>query len=115
MKRLLNVDSAVINARKITDYLLSPVHPYGRAKARFFSHFGFSLSAWEVLQEALQRHAQGGKVVKIEKTVFGTKYVIEGPLPTPDGRYPAICAVWFVAKDKKAPHFVTAYPVREKP
>ncbi|ADE16979.1 conserved hypothetical protein (plasmid) [Nitrosococcus halophilus Nc 4] len=114
MKRLPHLESAVIDARKITDYLLSPVHPYGRAKAQFFNRFGFALSAWEVLQEALQRHAQGGKVVKVEKTAFGTKYVIEGPLPTPDGRDPTLCAVWFLAKDKRAPHFVTAYPIRER-
>lgn len=77
--------------------------------------FGFSLSAWEVLDESLRRHVQGGKVVKVEKTSFGTKYVIEGPLPTPDGRCPTICAVWFLAENKRAPHFVTTYPVRERP
>lgn len=113
MNCLPHADNAIIDTPKITDYLLSPVHPYGRAKAQFFNRFGFSLSAWEVLREALQRHAQGGKVVKVEKTAFGTKYVIEGPLPTPDGRYPAICAVWFLTK--KAPHFVTAYSIKERP
>jgi hypothetical protein len=113
VERLPYADCAVIDERKITGYLLSPVHPYGRAKAEFFSRLGFSLAAWETLREALRGHAQAGKVVKVEKTPFGTKYVIEGLLLTPEGRRPVLRAVWFLAKGKQAPHFVTAYPVKK--
>jgi len=113
VKRLPHANRAVIDERKITAYLLSPGPPYGHAKARFFSHFGFSLSTWEELREALRRQAQEGKVMKVEKTPFGVKYVIEGPLSTPQGRCPTLRTVWFLAKDKPVPHFVTAYPVKE--
>lgn len=39
--------------------------------------FGFSIEAWEVLAEALRRHAAEHKVTKIETSPFGTRYVIE--------------------------------------
>jgi hypothetical protein len=34
-------DQAVIDAAKITAYLLCDTHPLGRAKAQFFMRFGF--------------------------------------------------------------------------
>jgi len=36
-----NHDRAVIDERKVRDYLLSPVHPIGRHKARFFYRLGY--------------------------------------------------------------------------
>jgi hypothetical protein len=36
------------------DYLLSALHPGGRAKARFFRQFGFTAADWNVLADALR-------------------------------------------------------------
>ena len=66
------------------------------------------------MAEALLRHAADHKVARIEPSPFGTRYVIEGMISTPDGRAPLIRAVWFMATDEDIPRFVTAYPLRRR-
>lgn len=111
MERLPNVDDAIIDEAKMTNYLLSVEHPAGRAKARFFHHFGFGLEAWEMLRTALLEHARNHAIASREATPYGMKYVIEGPLVTPGGRNPMVRAVWFVESGQEYPRFVTAYPM----
>jgi hypothetical protein len=95
---------------KAVDDLLSATHPSGRAKASFFQRFGFTASAWQVLAEALRRHALDHEVGTIEDSAVGTRYTIEGPIASPDGRKPVIRTVWFIEGGAAAPRFVTAYP-----
>ena len=38
-------------------------------------------------------------------------YVVEGTLPTPDGRNPRVRAIWFIREGEHRPRLVTAYPV----
>ncbi len=45
--KLPNPDKLVVEREKIAEYLLNPVHRFGSSKARFFTHFGFRLAAWE--------------------------------------------------------------------
>jgi hypothetical protein len=111
MSRVPRAETAVIDERKITGYLLSVEHPYGRFKARFFASFGFRLDAWEDLRDALLRHARDNEMVTSEVTAFGTKYVVDGPLHAPDGRLPQVRAVWFVETGDERPRFVTVYPI----
>lgn len=95
---------------KLENYLLSVTHSSGRGKALFFTRFGFTVDEWEVLAEALREHALQQELVKIEETVFGTRYVIEGPLRTPIGRWPTVRSVWFIDEGGVVLRFVTAYP-----
>ncbi len=44
--QLPDAERAAVPERKIVDYLLSPFHPDGRGKARFFRGFGFSAAQW---------------------------------------------------------------------
>ena len=113
--RLPAADRAVVDARKITDYLLSPSHPQGRTKRLFFESFGFHLDDWIVLHAALLQHGRLQPVGAEEETAFGYKYVIDGPLASPDGRNPGVRSVWFVEKGEDYPRFVTAYPGRFHP
>jgi len=50
--RVPNAERALIDRAKLTDYLLSPSHPIGRFKARFFNRLGFRADAWEELEHA---------------------------------------------------------------
>jgi hypothetical protein len=102
--------SAIIPERKIVDYLLSFSHPDGRGKAVFFSRFGFDVAHWQILAQSLQQHATTHDVAAVDHTPFGTRYVIEGPLLSPDGRNPSIRVVWFIATGETIPVLVTAYP-----
>lgn len=104
-------ENACVPEPKITAYLLSPTHPDGSSKARFFTRYGFSLDAWWVLADALVHHGVTHEVVKEEATPFGTKYVVDGTLDAPDGRTPLVRAVWLVSTGTTIPHLVTAYPL----
>ncbi len=109
--KLPGIERAVVPRRKVVDYLLSTTHPEGRGKATFFRRFGFSLEAWDLLSEALRRHAAKHEVAREELSPFGTRYIIEGTIETPKGRTPHIRSVWFVEQDDDVPRLVTAYPL----
>jgi hypothetical protein len=104
---------AVVPERKITAYLLSLTHRDGRSKAIFFMRFGFTLAEWHTFAAALLRQAAEHDVSASEHTPFGTNYVVEGPLVTPDGRAPPVRVVWFVGIGERIPTLATAYPLRE--
>jgi hypothetical protein len=103
---------ASVTEGKVREYLLSPAHPAGRHKARFFRRFGFSEEAWQDLAEAILRHGQENAPQTVEETRFGRKYVVEAPLAAPDGRRPVVRTVWFVPTGRSEAHLVTAYPPR---
>lgn len=109
--RLPNAQLAIVDRRKITDYLLAGSHPAGRAKAAFFARFGFSVAAWPRLRDALLDHARSAPIVSAADTPFGKKYILEGSIAAPDGRNPRVRAVWFIVAGDTTPRFVTAYPV----
>lgn len=106
---LPNSDLAVVEEYKITHYLLSSGHPAGRGKAAFFRRFGFSTAAWEKLRAALLDHGRAASILDVEDTPFGTKYILEGALSSPDGRNPRIRTIWFVTTGEIRPTLVTAY------
>lgn len=110
--KLPNCEQATVPREKLTEYLLSPDHPDGRDKAAFFSRVGFSIAAWQILAEALLRHAAVHEVARIADNEFGKRYVVEGPLDAPDGRTPLVRSVWFVAFGNELPRLVSAYPLR---
>ena len=46
-----------------------------------------------------------------EQNEFVTKYILEGPITTPDGRNPAIRTIWAVTEEVPSLRLVTAYPL----
>ena len=112
--KLPNYEQAVVPERKITAYLLSPTHPDGRSKEKFFTAFGFSADDWETLANALLRHVAAHDLTKIEDSPFGTRYVVEGILLTPDARNPLIRSAWFIETGESVPKFVTAHRLRRR-
>ena len=102
---------AHVPASKITEYLLSPTHRVGRGKEAFFRRFGYRAEEWSSLAEALRIHAAKYDVANTQDTPFGSRYIIEGQLETPDGRRPLVRAVWFIDTGATAPRFVSAYPL----
>ncbi|MDD4890933.1 MAG: hypothetical protein PHU85_13510 [Phycisphaerae bacterium] len=109
--KLPNLDRAIVAQRKIVDYLLCPTHRVGGSKARWFFQFGFRASEWQSLEAALRWHAAIHEVAEIESSPFGLRYIIDGWLETPDGRRPAVRAVWFIDAGENVPRFVTAHPL----
>ena len=101
---------AVVPRDKIIGYLLSVTHPAGRGKAEFFRRHGFGQGDPDALVAALLRHATDNDIVVTRRSRFGTKYIVEGRLATPDGREPLVRVVWFVTAGESTPRLVTAYP-----
>ena len=83
--KLPDAELATVPERKVTHYLLNPGHPAGGSKAWFFLRFGFTVAEWQILAEALLRHARENEVVETEQTPHGRRYVVEGRLIAPGG------------------------------
>ena len=44
-------------------------------------------------------------------SAYGTRYAVDGPLETPDGRNPLVRTVWIVDKGSARPRLITAHPL----
>ena len=108
--RLPSAERAVVDPAKVRDYLLSPEHPVGRAKARFFAALGFHRGEWMVLRHALVAQAAAGEAEPGPATPYGRKYTGRGILQGPDGRSAPVVSVWIVLAGEHVPRLVTAYP-----
>jgi hypothetical protein len=102
--KLSNNHNAVASEPKLSEYLLSSSHVYGRHKAAFFMRFGFSADAWETLAQALFEHASQNEVVRTEDSPFGKRDVIDGELSSPDTRNPRVRAIWFSETSEDVPY-----------
>jgi hypothetical protein len=112
MTRLPHLDRAVVPEARIVNYLLSVSHSSGRAKARFLKSFGFRAQDWLVLREAIIAHARANDITASHQTHLGTRYEIDGPLLTPEGRTPIVRVVRFVESQENVPCLVTLVPRR---
>jgi hypothetical protein len=102
--------NAVIEPRKLRDYVLSLSHPVGRRKAEFFSKLGYTREDWHVLAADLRNLAQEGDAAEIETTEFGRKFEVSGTLIGPNGRQAAVVSAWIILMDEDFPRLVTTYP-----
>ena len=110
MPLLPNASSAEIPAEKIRDYLLASSHPVGRFKATFFTSLGFTSEEHEQLADSILDLAQRVDAVPAERTRYGQKYIVRGPILGPNGRSALLETVWIVLNSASHPRFITAYP-----
>lgn len=104
------MDRAVVDERKIREYLLSESHPVGRFKAAFFSSLGYSGNGWQALASELQLHAKENEALPTKDNTYGQKYEIRGRIRGPSGKTALLVAVWIILEDEDFPRFVTAFP-----
>ena len=109
--QLPQAQEAVVPRAKVENYLLDPAHPIGGGKARFFIHFGFRREQWNLLAEAIRKHAVENPATDSIADRDGITYLVEGPLETPSGRKPRVRTVWLIESGQLAPRFITAYPL----
>jgi hypothetical protein len=108
--QLPGVENAVVEPRKLRDYLLSPSHHEGAPKAAFFASLGYTHESWHVLARDLRFLAEEADAENAGVTGYGRKYVVRGRLRTPSGHEAEIASVWIILLDEDFPRFVTAYP-----
>lgn len=109
--KLPHAADAVIDDRKVRDYLLAVTHPIGRAKAQFFMALGFHPISWRELQGALRTHVIEGEASPGLATPDGQTFVVQGTLRGPTGAGASVVSVCIIASSgDPAPRLVTAYP-----
>ena len=82
---LPNAHLAVIEERKVTQYLLNGAHPDNGGKARFFDGLGFSVEDVRSFITALRQVAESGELVEGIESAYGEKFVGDGALPAQAG------------------------------
>ena len=107
---LPDADRAEIDPRKLHGYLLSPTHPIGRFKARFFGALGYSAEGWQDLGADLRTQHLTQDATPDESLADGQLFTIGAILKGPNGQSAMVRSVWFVPKAGGVPRFVTAYP-----
>lgn len=111
---LPNAERAEIDAEKLCGYLLSPTHPVGRFKARFFAALGYSADDWHTFEADLRIQHLSQDAEPSAVTPHGQPYTIRAILKGPNGESAPVVSVWFVRTFTQEPHFVTAYPGDEQ-
>ena len=104
-----NADKAVIERRKLTDYLLSPTHHRGRYKANFFRELGYSAENWHTLERDLRKLILAYGVTRSRGSLWGQKFSVEGPVEGPNGKTARVVTVWIILTGEHIPRLVTAY------
>lgn len=99
---------------KIVFYLLNVDHPKGGPKARFFLSFGFDPTKPGIMADALIGHFLLNPGTLVPSTpMTPERWVVEGPLHTPDGRDPRVRSVW-QPEEGTAWRLVTAIPLTRR-
>jgi len=107
--RLPGADRVQIEDRKVRGYLLSPVHPVGRFKARVFATAGFTEPSADAFIAEVRRIAESGEVEEVRDTEFGRKYTVPGELRGPAGVI-RVLTVWIQEPGHPALRLVTVQP-----
>lgn len=110
--KLPNCDRAYVSPPKLIEYLLSETHIVGKSKAKYFRSCGFNENNVKLLEEELLAIAHAEPVKDVISSFYGTKYVVEGFLKTPNKTSMKIRTVWVIETKENSPRFVTAYPIK---
>ena len=107
---LPNRRNAVVDDRRLTQYLLAADHPRGRHKAVFFGRLGYWPLNADALRVELLRIAAVNEVAETTVTRYGTTYVIDGVIQNRAGGSVPLRTVWFIDRGAATPRLLTAYP-----
>lgn len=109
--KLPEKEKADIPHAKLTNYLLSEMHPVGKSKAKLFKVMGFNDNNVDLLKQGLIDIAMSEEVVDIISSEHGVKYIVDGFLKTPSRSSIKLRTIWIIDKGHVHPRFVTAYPL----
>lgn len=110
--RLPNSDLAEIDSRKLHDYVLSPTHPVGRFKARFFAALGYSHERWQEFEADVRSQHLTQEAELRETLSHGQLWTIRAILKGPNGQSAVVVSVWLMPAERGVPRFVSAHPGR---
>jgi uncharacterized protein DUF6883 len=110
----LSAAEAVIAPEKLRDYVLSPTHPDGRAKAAYLGRIGYTQSDWRLLDADLREQILSREAEPARRSSYGQKYAILGPLTGPNGTVAWVRTIWLIPSGENVPRLVTLIPVEKR-
>ena len=109
--RLPRGGEAVIDERKVIDYLLSTTHAVGRHKARvFFSALGLAVEDAPIIVAALRSAAVTGDATLVGQDDYGMRYRIDFRM-THSGKSGIVRSAWRVPPGESHAIFLTAFMI----
>jgi hypothetical protein len=108
-------DEVVVQARKLTEYLLSTEHKDGGGKAKFFeTNLGIKSEDWQYLQAQLVDALSSTPLDDVSLDQYGIRFNALLPVHGRNRRIATIRTGWIVRRGERA-SLVTAYPADKKP
>jgi len=111
--KIPHAEQALVERKKINEYLLNRKHPDNGAKADFYFQLGFSAEEWITFAAALRLLAITCDVTTIVESKHGTKYIVDGDLENPRRKRARVRTVWIIEVRGTIPRLVTSYPYEE--
>ncbi len=109
MSKLPNAEHAVVDLRKIRDYLLDPTHDRGKHKARVFrAALGIGRDDAEWLRQQLFKAAASNEAILTGRYVFGSRYQLDFTLVGLD-RDVTVRSAWIILQEETFPRFTGCY------
>jgi hypothetical protein len=106
--KLPNAERAVVDSRKLQDYCLNLLHPYGRNKARVFASVGIHQADSELLLRALLSAAIEEEALPGVANLYGQRYIIDFDL-VHQARTVRIRSSWIVGTGEDFPRLTSCY------
>jgi len=102
-------ENAVVDVRKLTDYVLSPEHPRGRHKARVFAAaLGLTAADAEQLRASLLSAARSQPAVPGAVDSFGRRYVVDYQWSIRT-RSAVVRSIWILPTGESTPRLITCH------
>ena len=105
-----NADQAVIDERKLREYLLNPDHIDGASKARFLAEAGYSRANASDLERDLRAQHLTQEAAPGRPSPYGRKYEVSAGLTGPNGVSLRLRSIWIVRFGQARPELVTLIP-----
>jgi hypothetical protein len=108
---LPNAAKAVVDLRKLTEYILDPEHDDGKHKARLFAAaLNLVVSDADELKDALLDAVRDNDAVAGKFDKFGQRYTVDF-LFERDGKSAIIRSGWIIEHGANIPRLTTCYPL----
>ena len=112
MPILPNAAHAVIDERKIRDYLLDPSHPLGRHKARVFeSALGYRQADFRDLIDQIRQGILRRESEAMDSTPHGDRFRVDVPIAGPGGQV-VVRTLWIIRTNEDVARLTSAYPIK---
>lgn len=112
--RLPNADRAVIDMRKLTDYVLNTEHADGGHKARLLAvALEITIEQAAYLRDLLLDAAQMYEAIYHSEDQYGTRYRVDFPVETPHGQE-MLRSGWIIRVGEDFPRLTTCLVLKRR-